>query len=245
MHIDAGPLATALEATVAVTEALIARIGTVTTPSGRTTPPRSPTGWVAGLPHHHAGPSRRVPGAGRRGARRRAAARAAGGHGRVQPVPRGARHVLPHARGRDVPDGPRQHPPRCGGACPGGLRPVADAARGLVQVRLDDRDPQPPRAVLGRPGRRARRGPGGRSRGRDHRPGVRAGPARSANVASGPSSRTPPTSGVASRRCRPSAWSPRPCSVSTSTRTSTPRRGWPTPAGPPTARTTLPPGSAP
>ncbi len=100
---------------------------------------------------------RRLP---RRVPRRRAHRRRGDGHGRIEPVPRGHRPFLPEHRSRPAPPRPGQH--RSGGGGPHRRPPARrhHLVPGLVEVRIDHRDPQPPRLLLGpgRPRRPLRRG---------------------------------------------------------------------------------------
>ena len=120
-------------------------------------------------PHRDRRPAR-LAARGRRGARRPASGSTASptrrpptasthvgrhGHGRLEPVPRGARPHVPAAGGPPAPPRARHHRP--GRHRPGRPRVPArrDALRRLVEVGLHDRDPQPPRArsghAVGRP----------------------------------------------------------------------------------------------
>ena len=126
-----------------------------TTPSGRTIPPRSPTASAGSTARQRCGP--RCPRllefadeCGADGLERRRRAR----HGRLVAVPRGARpHVRQPARpARSSPcSTPPIRRPSPGSATDWPLGP--HAVPGGVEVGLDDRDPQPPRALLGRASR--------------------------------------------------------------------------------------------
>ena len=165
-----------------MTEALSRASGPVITPSGRTIRPRSPTGWAGSTARSTCGTGSTSSGLW---------PRACGGRDRrVLLVGMGGSSLYPEvlARSPTPADGmpltcwTRTHPAAVA-ACPRGLRPP-DAARGRVQVRHDDRDPQPPRAVLGRPRGGARRGCRCARR-RDHGPGSRVVAGRGGRVPGG------------------------------------------------------------